>query len=428
MYGSTFTHVFWSIGIAIVIIVIMHQCMKMNMCSTVLTVSTVPIIVVVSMILVDSCCIVPIAKAALRRGFQTETVACLVPRQSLASELKDILKPDNHSGGYYLLEGPHGCGKTTILKNTIAECGSGILYIPFKAHHKHASDGLYSAMKFLDYCESHWVALRSHFGVPPGICQVESIAHFKHALRVLHQGAGEISSEDKYPPTVVFDNMAQILRYPDGIQTITVLQDFAKDTTDEKVLNILFASSESSVLNIMRSRSSKSRLHEIIIVGDITDEEAIHYLSCMCPDATKDVVSKAVSLVGGRFNDLVIAAHYIQKGKANKLENGLLTSIRADIVNLPSRIATVLDEVVQSILQSPKTTITRDAYNILVKLLNTSDLKAIEETNVLWIDEKVVTFGSRLAQHYWKGILSNSTTMETEREIESEGEENTDRV
>ena len=408
MYGSTFTYVSLSIAIAIVVIVITHWYMKMDKCSTIFTVSAVPIIVVIAMVLVDSCCIVPITKTAFRHSFQTETVACLVQRPDLSSELKDILKPESHSGGYYLLEGPHGCGKTTILKNTIAECGSGILYVPFKAHHKHASDSLYSAMKLLDSCESNWVAIRSH--VPPGICQMESSAHFKYTLKILYQAAGEIFSEDKYPPTVVFDNMAQILQYPDGIQTIDILQDFAKDTSDEKVLNFVFASSGSSVPNIMRSRSSKSRLHEIITVGDITDEEAVNYLSCMCPNATKDVITNAVRLVGGRFNDLVVAAHYIQKGKANKLENGLLTSIRADIISLPSRIATVLDEVVRRVLQSPRNTITRDAYNILVNKLNTSDLKAIEKTNVLWIDEKVVTFGSRLAQHYWQGILSNSTT------------------
>ena len=71
--------------------------------------------------------------------------------------------------------------------------------------------------------------------------------------------------------------------------------------------------SESSVPNRMRSRSAKSRLHETIKVGNITDDEAISYSSCMCPNATKEVATNAVRLVGGRFNDLVAAAHYIQK-------------------------------------------------------------------------------------------------------------------
>ena len=105
------------------------------------------------------------------------------------------------------------------------------------------------------------------------------------------------------------------------------------------------------------------------------------------------------------------AAYYIQNRNETELKNHLLRSIRADIVNLPSQIATILEEVVRTVLQSPRNTITRDAYNILVNKLNISDLelKAIEKTNVLWIDETVVTFGSRLARHYWQGILSNST-------------------
>ena len=36
--------------------------------------------------------------------------------------------------------------------------------------------------------------------------------------------------------------------------------------------------------------------------------------------------------------------HTISKRKENKLENGLLMSIRADIVNLPFWIATIIEE------------------------------------------------------------------------------------
>ena len=94
------------------------------------------------------------------------------------------------------------------------------------------------------------------------------------------------------------------------------------------------------------------------MVGDITDEEAVNYLTCMCPNATKDVITNAVKLVGGQFNDLVVAVSYVKQEMANELEYILLSSIQADMNALPSSITIVLVEVVRSVLQSPRNTIT----------------------------------------------------------------------
>ena len=51
----------------------------------------------------------------------------------------------------------------------------------------------------------------------------------------------------------------------------------------------------------MQSHSAKSRLRHIIHIGDIMDKEAFEYLTCMCPNASKEYVTKAVELFGGRF-------------------------------------------------------------------------------------------------------------------------------
>ena len=72
---------------------------------------------------------------------------------------------------------------------------------------------------------------------------------------------------------------------------------------------VLFASSESSVPNIMKSCSAKSQLVYTLNIGDITDKEAVNYLTCRCPNATKDVIAKAVQLIGGCFIHLTIVAN-----------------------------------------------------------------------------------------------------------------------
>ena len=51
-----------------------------------------------------------------------------------------------------------------------------------------------------------------------------------------------------------------------------------------------------------------SRLFGEVDVGDITDEQALEYLTCLCSDASSDEIAAAVKLVGGHFTDLLSAA------------------------------------------------------------------------------------------------------------------------
>ena len=163
-----------------------------------------------------------------KRGVQTKIVPCLVQRPAISRKLKGMLRPDDciHRGRYYLLQGPHGCGKTTILMETLAEYGSGVLYVPMTSY-QHVSTSLYSALKISDYCKSHWATIRAHFGVPSGNCPDKLPARPEYALEILVQTVKETFSEDNYPPSVVFDHTARMLQYPDGADTIHILQGLA---------------------------------------------------------------------------------------------------------------------------------------------------------------------------------------------------------
>ena len=354
----------------------------------------------------------PNAKAAFKQDFQNYTpVKHLVRRPALLNCLKGILKPAyHHPGGYYLLVGPPGSGKTTILQQAIAECGSGILYVSVN-HDGDVSDSLYSALKISKFCDS---TLRSYVRVPSRSCPDDSSARFKYALEILKEAATEMFIEDKYPP-IVFDTTEQTLLHPDGVKNIQLLQDLAKEISDKKFLIFLFSSNKNSVPSIMQTQSSASRMHEVIKMGDITDEEAVNFLTCMCPNATKDAITNAVRLVGGRFSDLDIAAEHINAGiiDGDKLEGFFFKSIQAVIVALPSQIRTVMYEIARSILKSSGNKITRDEFNVLMDTFNISDLKLIEKTNVLWIDPHMVTFASRITQTYWERKISNFTVLVT---------------
>ena len=99
----------------------------------------------------------------------------------------------------------------------------------------------------------------------------------------------------------MFDNMSQMLkRYDgDGIQAVELLQDTAKERSDKRKLIVLFAFSKSGVPNLMNARSSASRLIHTIRVGDVTDKQALDYLTCLCHNASKDDIATAVKFVGG---------------------------------------------------------------------------------------------------------------------------------
>ena len=295
--------------------------------------TAIPVVFVAIVIFMDNCCIVPNAKDAFKQGFQNEYTKCLIQRPDIIRKLKNVLQPKSgHPGGYFLLGGLPGCGKTTVLKQIAADSASDVLYVPV-GDNGDVSVGLYSALKIDAYCESSWAKLCSFVNFPLESCPKESSARLEYALQILETAATEIYFED---------NTAQILKRSDGLHIIHLLQDTAKRISDTKHLIFLFASSESSVPNIVRSRSSVSRLFRTITMADISNEKGVDYLTCMCPNSTKGVITSAVRLVGGRFVDLFTASLIINHGYADELEKILLQKLKASLATLPSQVNNAL--------------------------------------------------------------------------------------
>ena len=387
--------------------------------------TALPLVAAFFLMIVDSECILPNAKAAFRESFQSAPVPCLVERPDMLREVKAIIKPppsddpyNIHIGGYYLIEGVHGCGKTTILQQVIADSGPGILYVSVGSNGD-VSSSLYSALKIDVFCNSAWARMFSFLKVPIESCSSEWPGRLDYALEILTKAATEIFFEDKYPPSVIFDNTAHILKRPEGTEMIHLLQDTAKQVSDTRHLIFLFASSESSVPVIMRSRSSKSRLVGSIEISDIADKEAAEYLKCRCPNATKNAITNAVRLVGGRFIDLATVA--VEMINQRKTEKVLMRNAWADIIEslekLPSRINNIMYDIAHSIVESPNGAITVDTYRSLISVLDVEDKELIQMTNLFHITKETgtVTFHSRLIRHCFNAYLSevtNSTAWE----------------
>ena len=268
-------------------------------------------------IVIDTECILPNAKFAFQQPLKFKPVSCLIPRPDEIHKVQSILTPPHnntyriHPGLYFLISGPHGSGKTTLIQQAISN-GSSSRALYVSVGQKKLGINLYSALKIDLYCDSYWSLFRKAVRIQSPACSDNLEIRFEYALEILKQAAAEIYSTDNYPPAIVFDNLARVLRHPDGLEKIYLLQDMAKDVSDERYLIVFFSSSENSVPNILRSRSAKSRLFpEDVYIGDKTDQAAVDYLTCFCPDIPKHHIIVAASLVGGRFVDLVTACEIL---------------------------------------------------------------------------------------------------------------------
>ena len=81
-----------------------------------------------------------------------------------------------------------------------------------------------------EYCDSKWAMLRSYLKIPSNTGPNDPVARlvYVYVLKVLTVAASEIRHKDGIPPLVIFDNTAQILTKPGGIQTVHLLQDKLK--------------------------------------------------------------------------------------------------------------------------------------------------------------------------------------------------------
>ena len=362
--------------------------------------------VIIFFLLFDTICVYPNAKAAMTSTSDSDilSIECLVPRKA---EL-DYLRSDLQGFGYFLLEGHYGSGKTTLLRmlksSLINESSKAVLYvsIPYDGD---VAQGLYSALRIEEYCDSAWAKMLSYMRIPSPVCAKKE--RLEYALQLLMQVCSDVHDATGIAPLIIFDNTARILKKKDGKRTLSHLQDMAKEAVDSReYMNVLFLSSESSVPNILRSRSAKSRMHSTLYVGDISDEEAIEYIACMCKNASKELVTRAVHYFGGRFIHLWQAATHINiNGDAGlqKLIQRMYGELDFLFASLPFSVKNKLEIVLTNITQSPTKTITSMTY-LHGTGLSKDDRDLIDMKNILNVNpgNHSVFFASRIVGRYFE--------------------------
>ena len=142
-----------------------------------------------------------------------------------------VLHPAEATGDYCLIEGPHGCGKTTILRDACFNAGPGVLYFSVSE----ASDFGVDLAKLINFefleGASVWQVLKNYFADAGDRAPASSFEATKRVLKVISKAAVGLKKVLGHPPVMVIDDTARLARKDPEV--LELLQDFAKNRADD---------------------------------------------------------------------------------------------------------------------------------------------------------------------------------------------------
>eukprot|EP01106_Pelomyxa_sp_JSP_P015697 TRINITY_DN555_c0_g1_i2.p1 TRINITY_DN555_c0_g1~~TRINITY_DN555_c0_g1_i2.p1 ORF type:complete len:472 (-),score=51.53 TRINITY_DN555_c0_g1_i2:114-1529(-) len=193
---------------------------------------------------------------------------------------------------YYLVQGPHGCGKSTIAE---CQCGRGCLYIPIPEGGRNFELDIATHLHFTfdeDVSLWHYIYPREQ---PRPDTLLRSLAILKKTAKALKDKLGQ-------PATLIIDETSRLLK--SHSEDLLILQDFAKDCASTSLLRVIFISSEGAVPYFLERYSAASRM-SVIDIGDFNRTESIRFLYSKSGGTVDSKTAEAIyNLTGGRASFL----------------------------------------------------------------------------------------------------------------------------
>jgi len=240
---------------------------------------------------------VPRVVKALEKGSRELVVITddqYYPRPKEEAQVKPLLSP-SHGGFFNLITGEHGSGKTTLVRSVCHELGSGVVYHFLPEQAKLLANKLGAALDY-DF-ETHltfWSQFRRRFFTED---RLEPSPPLESLLDALAEAAIRYRQKHKRPAVLVIDNFTTLAKA--DVPTFERLVKFAKKEADEGNIVVTFVASEGHTPRRLTAMSESSRLGRTVEIGDLGDEDAVHYLvERQVPD---NKAREAVGIVGGRL-------------------------------------------------------------------------------------------------------------------------------
>jgi archaellum biogenesis ATPase FlaH len=272
-------------------------------------------------------------------------------------QISTLLNTTRKSGNYFIINGEHGVGKSTLLKEACKIYRSGVIYVSVDFDVKTFGRKFGHAVGFnFDEDVTPLVLLYKTIGVTNRLeLKIdEPIGSFFRMAPFLINAARAYKENNGRTPVVIIDNVNRL-----SDDNLLDLQRFAKDCADQKALVVIFVTSETNVLRVLQSVGEWSRKAGVLEIRDIDDEHAIEYLikeGCVSPEEARLIVT---NITGGRFSLLRVAKSTYEETK---------TLIFRDIRRV-FKEAGLLDDhhhpawqVIHAILGSPTRSITDEQF------------------------------------------------------------------
>ena len=381
----------------------------------------------------EECQLVYIKQRFKKNNTEFSRPPCFCDNTTIIARMKENIKLQNATGSYYLLEGPHGSGKTTVLLSAVEAIGNNIVYVSVSQDRDFGLTFANGLSIDLGCSPSIIDGIIYLLGVRNKTCPETLEEKVEVCLDLLEKAMQQIKKGGNPAPILIIDHVNLLLdRSTEKTKVVVNLQDFAKRMADERLLTIYFGSSEGKVHHLFHQQSNGSQLvpypHR---AWDLPYEEAEKYLGCLCPLASHDInITEIINIVGGHFGHIISACAILE------LKRGSKTSV--DLVEVKNELfETVVGELESLGISKTPTSKAQDnvtwtlAKSILVATNNTIDLReadamlenlSVDDYNKLtgasifyfnWIGQKVAIY-STLVHSYFKDVIGREKLIDSQ--------------